>query len=144
MLMMLMGLLAPGAFAHPGKGTHFITLCQLQAQLYFLSRGRHSAQPQQHQMLASRGQCDTLARGDLHLVEPLHTLEAIDLPAGVYFDGFGQRRTGADYGDRRIGGIGDDQVGGRIGLSGRERPHPGVAHVQVRRPGRKDCQWCQA
>jgi len=144
MLMVLMGLLAPGAFAHSTKGTHFITLCQLQAQLHFLSRGRHSAQPEQHKMHASRGECDTLARGELNLVEPLHTLEAIDLPAGVYFDGVGQWRTGTDNGDRLIGGIGDGQVGGRVGLSGRESPHPCVAHLQRRGPGREDRQWCQA
>ena len=29
-------------------------------------------------------------------------------------------------------------------VAGRERPHPGVAHIQRRGPGREDCQWCQA
>jgi hypothetical protein len=144
MLVVLMGLLAPGALAHLGKGTQFITLCQLQAQLYFLSRGRHTAQPQQHEMHTPGGECDTLAGSDLYLIQSLHTLEAVDLPGSVYFHPFGQRRTGADNGGRRIGSIGDDQVAGRIGLPGRERTHPGVAHTQGRGPGRKDCLRRQA
>ena len=139
LMLMLMLMFSSGTFTHRGEGTKLIASGQLQAEPHLVTRGRHRTETQQHEMGTPRRKLRALTRLDLDLRKLLHTLVTVYLPGGVHFHPFSNRRTGRNDTDRHIAGIGDDKVGGSVGLSGRQGPDPGIAEHKRSRP----CERCR-